>query len=783
MNDENKCLFPDYLIDISSLAECFRAYGHHPFNFFLSRLLPKADSAAILLGNTANFFIDEWINADDTEGVQYETSLKKLFQIATFEFTACDDLKNPRAEHEFFAACRKHYENIRQTVAQCFPQAGINKSKIILEPSFISNVLGLQGRLDMLASDYSALIELKSGKAMEDFRSGGQFIHAAANHYIQMILYGAILEQNLQLDAEKINSYLLYSKYPLLSKERFSRESLQEAMQLRNQIVEWEYAIQKENNAAYTRSFLEQITAETLNTQRLTGDFYERYLRPPIDRFQIAFAIMNETEKTYFARLYTFITKELWLSKAGEREYEGVKKPSILWNASFADMLVAGELLYDLKITDNQAAAETHTMTLEIPEYKDLYLPNFRPGDAIVLYERNNEKDTVGNRQVFKGSIEVLEAQQLKIRLRYRQKNPDVWNVNARYAVMHDSMDTTYHGMFKGLTCFMQANRERRALLLGRRKPEKGEVFLLVGPPGTGKTSRALKQMVENELQTNRTNILLLSYTNRAVDEICHTLKTISERLPFIRIGSELNCDPEFRPYLLENQLKSCTNRSDVAYVIEHCRIFVGTVASVWNKPGLFHLKCFDLAIIDEATQLLEPQLLGILSVCTPAGDQAIRRWVMVGDHKQLPAVVLQSREESRVIEPELTEIGLTNLSDSLFERLFRSYQAAGIDYACDFLVKQGRMHPEIAAFPSSHFYGGRLESAGLPHQLEMNYPWQRLCFYDIKPSGNDLSEKTNRNEAEKVVAICRELQTYYQERGEVFDFRTLGIITPFRNQ
>ena len=44
-------LEPDYLIDISSLAECFRDYGHHPGNYFLSRMQPIENARPLLLGN------------------------------------------------------------------------------------------------------------------------------------------------------------------------------------------------------------------------------------------------------------------------------------------------------------------------------------------------------------------------------------------------------------------------------------------------------------------------------------------------------------------------------------------------------------------------------------------------------------------------------------------------------------------------------------------------------------------------------------------------------------
>ncbi|GHV24821.1 DNA helicase [Bacteroidia bacterium] len=776
---------PDYLIDISSLAECFKPYGAHPLNFPLSRLQTRKNTAAILLGNAANFFMDELVNEDAQHPVELLPTLKKWFRSAAFELTACEELKNPKLEKEFFANCKKHFEHIRYAVQNFFPQTGIDKNEVVLEPSFICNTLGLQGRLDVLLCDYSRFIELKSGKAVEDFRNGGVFVASAENHYIQMLLYWAVLEANLDLPANAIASYLLYSKYPVLSKERHLPGKLQEALTLRNQIVEQEYLLQKNNNIAFTQDFLDGIRSEKMNVKQLSGNYFDMYLAPEMDRFNQHFEKLNVTEQAYFLRLYNFVVKELWLSKVGEREYEGVKKSAVLWNAPLEEKLQAGEILYDLTLTDNQAATETHTVTLSIPETSDLYLPNFRAGDAIVLYERNMAEDTVNNRQVFKGAIENLDGKSLKIRLRYRQNNPQVWNENSLYAIEHDYMDTTYTGMFRALNTFVEANEDRRELLTTAQNKDvarhvstqNDEVFLLIGPPGTGKTSISLKQMVADELSCTDvachvSNILLLSYTNRAVDEICKAVQSLN--VEFIRIGSELNCAPEFRAYLLENRLKVCDTRKKTAEVIKNCRIFVGTVASVWNKPELFQLKSFDLAIVDEATQLLEPHLLGVFCAKNSSGKNAVKRFVLIGDHKQLPAVVLQSKEESKVTEPILNEIGLTDLSASLFERLYRVYQANGWVKNYAQLSKQGRMHPEIAAFPSNQFYNGLLESAGLPHQME---PWnnRRLQFYNVLPDARDISTKTNRREAEKVVEIVQNIQQTHPQQ--------IGIITPFRNQ
>ncbi|MDR0732855.1 MAG: AAA family ATPase [Dysgonamonadaceae bacterium] len=769
---------PDYLLDISALAECFRPHGNHFLNYTLSRFREKEMTPSILLGNMANFFIDELLNESAESPVEYQSAIRKMFKASAFEFTTCEALKDPETEIEFFAASRKQFDNISYIVRQVFPKTYIDREKVMLEPAFVCNALGLQGRLDLMLSDCSAFIELKSGKAFQDFHSG-RFVRSTESHYTQMILYLAVLEFNLGLKADDVRSYLLYSKYPLLSLERHSRKQLQAALRLRNQITAREYALHTANDAALTGELLAQMHSKTLNTKALSGKFFNNYLAPSIDRFAAAFAALNETEKAYFLRVYTFLAKELWLSKAGEREDEGAKRAAIMWNAPFEDKLAAGELLHDLTITDNRAADDNPAVCLQIPARDDLFLPNFRPGDSVVLYRRDTAADTVNNHQVFKGVIELLESDRIIIRLRNKQKNPQVWNANALYAVEHDYMDTTFAGMFRALSAFLHANRDRKALILGGRFNDH-PISLLVGPPGTGKTSIALKGMVETELQTDGHNVLLLAYTNRAVDEICKALAGVSRALPYIRLGSELNCAPAFRPYLLENALNTCNNRRDVAEVIGKCRVFVGTAAAVWNKPELFRLKHFNLALIDEATQLLEPHLLGVLCVRNGDGENAVDRFVLIGDHKQLPAIVLQSKEESRVSEPALNAVGLTDLSNSLFERLYRKYGADG--FACAMLTRQGRMHPAIAAFPSRHFYDDRLETAGLPHQMEEWTDRSRLRFYSVKPLENEPSDRANLNEALKVLEICREL---YAEPSadDVFNPDDIGIITPYRNQ
>ncbi|WP_294616794.1 DEAD/DEAH box helicase [uncultured Bacteroides sp.] len=799
-------LEPDYLLDISSLAECFREYGHHPANYMLARLQTPDNTRPLLLGNIANLFLDEWIHAEGEP--DYMACMRKAFRAYPIELAACADLRDREKEREFFADCRRHFDNIRQTVAETFRASGyeLDKKDAVLEPSYICEALGLQGRLDYMQRDMSSFIEMKSGKA-DEYAIRGK-VEPKENNKVQMLLYQAVLEYAMGQDHRRVRSYLLYTRYPLLYPARPSWAMLRRVMDVRNRIVANEYGIQLRNSPQYTAERLRDINPETLNERQLDNILWKRYLLPSIDAVAQKIRALSPLEHAYFHALYNFITKELYTSKSGDVEYEGRAGAAALWLATLEEKSGNGEILYDLVIRQNHAA-DIHKpyLVLERTPAADAdALPDFRQGDAVVLYERNTPEDNVTNRMVFKGSVEEISDRHIRLRLRAAQQNAGVLPPDSRYAIEHDCMDTSFRSMYWGLSAFLSATKERRDLLLGRREPEfdpaygsaiaaaaddfaritlkaqaARDYFLLIGPPGTGKTSRALRGMVEAFCREGK-EILLLSYTNRAVDEICKMLAGITPAVDFIRIGSDVSCDEVYRPHLIENVLESCATRLEVRERMARCRIFVGTVSTLSAKTELFRLKTFDVALIDEATQILEPQLLGLLCMRGVAGGDAIGKFILIGDHKQLPAVVLQSAEQSEVADEALRAIGLRNLKDSLFERLYRNAAkryggggsqgpasglqgpASGLHSSTsgsqgfasgshgsasglqsfvssaqspasgsqvsapalrssvfapfDMLCRQGRMNVEVAAFPNRAFYGGLLQPVGLEHQM-----------------------------------------------------------------
>ena len=827
LKPEMLVLDPDFLIDITALCACIKPYGYSAYTHLLNKFAPPARSAAIQLGNAANQFLDDCVNerfiqnADGTtEAELYLRSMQNSFRFSPLAWSTLPDI-----DRDFFNRCEMQFHHIRQTVRNSFSAAGIDirQTEVELEPSFLCEALGLQGRMDLLTRNADKLVELKSGKADEY-----PYHSPKEEHSLQMALYKEILYYNLDRRREQEQSYLFYSRYPGLYAVDVPRSHIRRAMALRNAILHIEHRLRR----GESRTLIEELTEERLNVDGRADRLYSRYLRPRMMEILAPLHGMRGVEADYFHRFLTFTAREQFRAKVGDDRADSPGGFAETWCCDTQTKQQNGNILTGLKlhpVPDEEGAVVR--LDLQLPEYGEDFLPNFRQGDMVMLYERNHERDNVTNKQFFRCTIEEIHPERMLLKLSYKQRNAEVFRPDSLYAVEPGYMDATFNQAYSGLFSLLTAPRERKELLLGIRPPatdpsvrlhrhylneeidrivlkakQARDYFLLVGPPGTGKTSVALKSMVEEFLSDHpQKTLLLMAYTNRAVDEICHTLSAINPAPEYIRIGQELNCAPDFRPRLMKHVIGDATSRKEIYEKLAPVRVFASTISSLCSQTELFSLKVIDVAIIDEASQVLEPQLLPLLCATTPVnrGDYnlnrlAIGKFILIGDHKQLPAVVSQPREMSRVTEDSLQAIGLTDCRNSLFERLHRLNSLQGTEGIVEMLHRQGRMHPSICEFVNRNYYNGGLDAVPLPHQQEPlafgirpdDDRWTafvagtRMAFISVQADEAEYYIKSNKREAETVAHLVHTLCQLHSRSGIPFSpCKQIGIIVPFRAQ
>lgn len=821
-------LEPDFLVDISSLARCFTDYGHHPLSYTVNRMAPAANSQAILLGQFAGNALDDIINQG--ENYKWSTTFKRSFAEKALEYCTCQDLNS---KENFKVAAMRQTQNIQQIVDELFGQRvqphlsgqaqtpQYDRHKAVLEPSFICEELGIQGRVDLMTTDFRMLVEQKSGSNynIQQGRPNHFGSYQKEDHYVQLLLYYGVLDRNFRLAPGSIDIRLLYSKYALpggLVVVNDYHELFCEAMRFRNKVVAQEMAMAREG----FERILPQLRPDILNEKGLQTDFFKKWILPRLTEMTWPLQQLPHLEKLYYTRMMTFVYREQLASKVGTQEGKSGCMAD-LWNMPLAEKRETGNIYTGLSII-KKISSGPYTgfdlITLSVPKQGDDFLPNFRCGDMVYLYayEEDREPD-VTKALLFKASLVDISSQQLTVHLNDGQQNADVIEqvpyrlkngIRPVFAIEHSGSDAGTTSAIRGLHELMTRSPRLLQLLLGQREPEVDasrklsqsyhpsydrivegamqalDYYLLIGPPGTGKTSMALQFMVRECLALPveegdiSTSVLLTAYTNRAVDEICGMLDGCN--INYIRLGNEYTCDPRFRSHLLEQAIASTPQLAAIRQRLTEARVVVGTTSTLQNKSYLFDLKLFSMAIIDEASQILEPSIVGLLAMLQRHGHRT--PFVLVGDYKQLPAVVQQNGALSRVDEPELQSIGLTDCRDSLFERLIRLERQHGRQHLVGLLDRQGRMHPDIAEFPNRMFYTAEhLQCVPLPHQLEPTVT-PRMVFI---PSSNDkateLSDKVNSDEA-RIVAHC--LSSIYKAAPHSFDAtRTVGVIVPYRNQ
>ena len=852
---------PDFLIDISTIASCFQQYGQSPLNYIVKRLMPPANTQPILLGNLASAVLDDAINSPETT---LNDTIRHNFRDKAIAFSTCDQFNSIAFKED----ARRQSDNIRRAidVLKHDSVAPLDADKALLEPSFVCEQLGISGRVDLMSTDKTLLVEQKSGKNWAiEIGQKGRYGVQVEEHYVQMLLYYGVLQYNFHLRNDRINMHLLYSKYPPdhgLVSMNFFRGLFRDAIKLRNRMVAMDMVVADRG----FESVFPLLTPEKLNENHSNSTLYIRYQLPQLQSLLNPLHSLSPLEKDYFCHMMTFLFREQRVARLGLQEGIG-SSAADLWNMPLAEKRETGNIYTGLTITKKEKSEPYRgydLITLAVPDQGDDFLPNFRRGDSVYLYEYQDEPD-VRRSILFKGSLKEISTTSLTVALTDGQQNPNILQPQPapsaalstqpnhnfstlnpqlstlnpqpstlKYALEHSPGDLSQRSKMRSLYNFITAPQSFRDLLLAQREPLSSpqapcsapqepcsspqvpcpvccvanaapppqspdpltaralsarDYFLLIGPPGTGKTSRSLRRLVETELSSSpQTAILLMSYTNRAVDEICSMLEDAA--IDYLRIGSPYRCDPRFQDRLFANSVASNPSLAGMKQLLAQTRVIVGTTTTMSSQEELFRIKHFSLAIIDEASQILEPDIIGLLSLLhanhSPQEEQGgacSSRFILIGDHKQLPAVVQQSINDSKVDNKSLQDIGLDNCRNSLFERLLRIERRAGREQFIGILNRQGRMHPDIADFPCRMFYAREnISPVPLPHQIEPSDPQRRVIFIpsdDCREPGR--SDKVNINEA---IIVRDQLKRIYEEHPDDFSpQQTVGVIVPYRNQ
>lgn len=176
---------------------------------------------------------------------------------------------------------------------------------------------------------------------------------------------------------------------------------------------------------------------------------------------------------------------------------------------------------------------------------------------------------------------------------------------------------------------------------------QRAEDYALIrGMPGTGKTTTTVT-IIQSIIARGQT-VLVSGYTHSAVDNIVSKLLSLDIRV--LRLGNPDKIHPQVRSSLKcegEPQVVACT-------------------ALGVTDPFLSTRETFDWCIVDEASQISLPVCLGPLRLA--------RRFVLVGDHFQLPPLVRSLEAKSGGLDQSLFKI-LCEKHPSAVASLTRQYR------------------------------------------------------------------------------------------------------------
>ncbi|KAM5138011.1 DNA-binding protein SMUBP-2 isoform 1-T1 [Mantella aurantiaca] len=443
-------------------------------------------------------------------------------------------------------------------------------------------------------------------------------------------------------------------------------------------------------------------------------------------------------------------------------------------NVSLKELQRKGVCLLKLQVANQKTGLYGRLLVTFTPRKYDAeaVLPShsFGSGDIVGVYESSSPSEPLAT-----GIVSGVT--QKVINVAFDETHSDALNLgsDSTYRLLKLANDVTYKRIKKALTTLNQYHTGPATriidVLFGSSEPSsaglarpveflntslddsqkeavvfslnQGEVAIIHGPPGTGKTTTVVEIILQAVKQGLK--VLCCAPSNVAVDNLVERLATYKERI--LRLGHPARLLESIQHHSLDAVLARSDNAQIVADIRQDIDLTFARMRKLQRKEekGSFRweikalrkelkereeaamletLKAanvilstntgatpdgplkllpdnyFDLVVIDESAQALEAS-------CWIALLQA-RKCILAGDHKQLPPTIISHKAASK------------GLSLSLMERIVEKYG----DRVVKMLTMQYRMNDTIMQWASKALYGGRLTAhSSVAHHLLKDLP------------------------------------------------------------
>ncbi|MBC7448876.1 MAG: PD-(D/E)XK nuclease family protein, partial [Hymenobacteraceae bacterium] len=523
-------LEPDYLVSVTTVAECLQRDGAVPELALVNAFLPDEASRSMVIGNLVNALLDEEVReAAAGRDLDFDVWVRtRLFRQNPLQISALAEFNEAGGVQKLIDELRRQHLTLRAVRTAGFvpparesggyQHAPLRPEHCFLEPSFFSARYGLQGRLDLLhesATGYD-LVELKSSAKVPG-------TGAWENHRAQAQLYRLLLETvdggAESAEPSRGRTSILYSNAeggagairPVTADATF----VDRLLMARNALVARELMLALCRTPAQT----EQLLRPVLHPSQYK---LPPFTAPKAEKIANAWAEADDVERAYALELVRFAARELRVCLLGD----GDARPGDVGGQAGPWTLPDTRKTQNFSLLDHLTLLADHSNDEAEPHLlfqrpTDGAEVNFRAGDSLLLYPRRRAASvppllTPLDSQVVKVALEEITPDTVRLSVRNRRIAPEYLTRHAIWALEPDCYDT-FRREWAGVSAFLGRPRAQRQLLLGRAAPRlpadwlegtssartaddvvaralaAPDWFLLCGPPGTGKTRSVLR--------------------------------------------------------------------------------------------------------------------------------------------------------------------------------------------------------------------------------------------------------------------------------------------------